>query len=122
MQDVLERLGLAEKNPGVFCGDWGGDGTTIEKISPVDGRVLGRIKSASANDYDRVVSRAQEAFLKWRVTPGPVRGETVRRLGNALRNFKQELGQLVALESGKIVAEGEGEVQELIDICDLAVG
>jgi aldehyde dehydrogenase (NAD+) len=122
MQEVLERLGLAEENSGVFCGDWGGDGATIEKISPVDGRILGRVKSASANDYDRVVSRAQEAFLKWRVTPGPVRGETVRRLGNTLRDFKHELGQLVALESGKIVAEGEGEVQEMIDICDLAVG
>ena len=122
MQEVLERLGLAEENSGVFCGDWGGDGATIEKISPVDGRILGRVKSASANDYVRAVSRAQDAFLKWRVTPGPVRGEIVRRLGNALRDLKQELGQLVALESGKIVAEGEGEVQEMIDICDLAVG
>ena len=61
-------------------------------------------------------------FVKWRVTPGPVRGETVRRLGNALRELKHELGQLVTLETGKIIAEGEGEVQEMIDICDFAVG
>ena len=63
-----------------------------------------------------------EAFLKWRTTPGPVRGDTVRRLGNALREFKHDLGQLVTLETGKIIAEGEGEVQEMIDICDFAVG
>ena len=68
------------------------------------------------------VARAHEAFLKWRTTPGPVRGDTVRRLGNALRDFKPDLGQLVTLETGKIIAEGEGEVQEMIDICDFAVG
>ncbi|HEY0551761.1 MAG TPA: aldehyde dehydrogenase family protein, partial [Verrucomicrobiae bacterium] len=70
----------------------------------------------------KTIARAQEAFEKWRVTPGPVRGETVRQLGNALREQKSELGQLVTLESGKIIAEGEGEVQEMIDICDFAVG
>src|ERR1043166_1235047 len=80
------------------------------------------VRTASADDYDKAITRAQEAFLKWRVTPGPVRGDTVRRLGNALREFKHELGQLVTLETGKIIAEGEGEVQEMIDICDFAVG
>ena len=122
MQPVLEKLGIADDNPGVFFGEWRGSGTKIDKISPIDGRRLAGIRSASEEDYDVTVTRAQEAFLKWRGTPGPVRGETVRRLGNALRDFKRELGQLVALESGKIVAEGEGEVQEMIDICDLAVG
>src|SRR5438477_411577 len=122
MQPVLEKLGIADDNPGVFFGEWRGSGTKIDKISPIDGRRLASIRSASEEDYDVTVTRAQEAFLKWRGTPGPVRGETVRRLGNALRDFKHELGQLVALESGKIVAEGEGEVQEMIDICDLAVG
>ena len=122
MQPVLEKLGIADDNPGVFFGEWRGSGTKIDKISPIDGRRLASIHTASNEDYDATVARAQEAFLKWRVTPGPVRGETVRRLGNALRDFKHELGQLVALESGKIVAEGEGEVQEMIDICDLAVG
>src|SRR5207302_1538781 len=122
MQPVLEKLGIADDNPGVFFGEWRGSGTKIDKIPPIGGRRLASIRSASEEDYDVTITRAQEAFLKWRGTPGPVRGETVRRLGNALRDFKRELGQLVALESGKIVAEGEGEVQEMIDICDLAVG
>src|SRR5207247_11312031 len=68
------------------------------------------------------ITLAQEAVLEWRGTPGPVRGGTVRKLGNALRDLKHELGELVTLETGKIIAEGEGEVQEMIDICDLAVG
>jgi len=122
MQSIIEKLGLAEDNAGVFDGKWRGGGAKIDKISPIDGRRLASIRTASDEDYDAAITRAQEAFLKWRVTPGPVRGETVRRLGNALRDAKHELGQLVTLESGKIVAEGEGEVQEMIDICDLAVG
>src|ERR1700730_5171389 len=122
MQTVLEKLGLAEENPGVFNGEWRGGGAKIDKISPIDGRGLASVNTASDQDYEAAVNRAQEAFLKWRITPGPVRGETVRRLGNALREFKHDLGQLVTLESGKILAEGEGEVQEMIEICDLAVG
>jgi aldehyde dehydrogenase (NAD+) len=122
MQSVFEKLGLAEDNPGVFDGEWRGGGAKIDKISPIDGRRLASVRSASDEDYEAVVKRAREAFLKWRTVPAPVRGETIRRLGNALRDFKNELGQLVTLESGKIVAEGEGEVQEMIDICDLAVG
>src|SRR5438477_9918147 len=122
MQSVLEKLGLAEENDGVFCGEWRGGGAKIEKISPIDGRKLATVRSASAEDYERAISRAHEAFLKWRTTPGPVRGDTVRRLGNALRELKRELGQLVTLETVKIIAEGEGEVQAMIDICDLAVG
>src|SRR6266436_5112945 len=122
MQAVLEKLGLGDVNPGVFDGEWRGGGTTIDKISPIDGRRLASIHSASDDDYDKAITRAHEAFSKWRVTPGPVRGETVRLLGNALRDLKHELGQLVTLETGKIIAEGEGEVQEMIDICDLAVG
>jgi aldehyde dehydrogenase (NAD+) len=122
MQSVFEKLGIAEENPGVFFGEWRGNGATIDKISPIDGRKLASIRTASDKDYDQAIARAREAFLKWRTTPGPVRGETVRRLGNALREAKHELGQLVTMESGKILAEGEGEVQEMIDICDLAVG
>ena len=122
MQSVLEKLDIADESPGVFCGEWRGGGGKIDKISPIDGRKLASIRTASAEDYEAAISSAHEAFLKWRVTPGPVRGETVRRLGNALRDAKHELGQLVTMESGKIVAEGEGEVQEMIDICDLAVG
>src|SRR5438874_2346131 len=122
MKSLLEKLGLGDDNAGVFDGEWRGGGATIDKISPIDGRRLAGIRTASDDDYNKAVSRAHEAFLKWRVTPGPVRGETVRRLGNAFRELKHELGQLVTLETGKIIAEGEGEVQEMIDICDLAVG
>src|SRR5437763_10134396 len=122
MQSILEKLDIADENPGVFCGEWRGGGGIGVKVSPIDGRKLASVRTASDEDYEAAISSAQEAFLKWRVTPGPVRGETVRRLGNALRDAKHELGQLVTMESGKIVAEGEGEVQEMIDICDLAVG
>ena len=122
MQDVLEKLGITSDNAGVFDGEWRGGGTKIDKISPINGQKLASLRTASADDYETAISRAHEAFLKWRTTPGPVRGDTVRRLGNALREFKRELGQLVTLETGKIIAEGEGEVQEMIDICDFAVG
>ncbi len=122
MKNVFEKLGIADENAGVFDGEWRGGGAKIDKISPIDGRRLASIRTASEADYEKAIARAHEAFLKWRVTPGPVRGETVRRLGNALRTHKHELGQLVTLETGKIIAEGEGEVQEMIDICDLAVG
>jgi len=122
MQSALQKLGLADDNAGVFDGEWRGGGAKIDKISPINGQKLASVRTASADDYDRAISRAHEAFLKWRTTPGPVRGDTVRRLGNALREFKHDLGQLVTLETGKIIAEGKGEVQEMIDICDFAVG
>ena len=122
MQSVFEKLGISDENPGVFCGEWRGSGAKIDKISPIDGRRLASVRTASGDDYDTAIFRAHEAFLKWRTTPGPVRGDTVRHLGNALRESKQDLGQLVTLETGKIIAEGEGEVQEMIDICDFAVG
>jgi aldehyde dehydrogenase (NAD+) len=122
MQPVLEKLGISDVNDGVFDGEWRGGGAKIDKISPIDGRRIASVRTASDDDYNRAIARAHDAFLKWRTTPGPVRGETVRRLGNALRELKHELGQLVTLETGKIIAEGEGEVQEMIDICDFAVG
>src|SRR5437879_5322113 len=122
MKTPFEKLGLGDDNAGVFDGEWRGGGAKIDKISPVDGRRLASVRTASDDDYNKAIARAHEAFLKWRVTPGPVRGETVRRLGNALRELKHDLGQLVTLETGKIIAEGEGEVQEMIDICDFAVG
>jgi aldehyde dehydrogenase (NAD+) len=122
MQQVLERLGVAGENAGAFDGEWRGGGTLIEKFSPIDGKLLARVRTASEDDYDRTVTRARETFATWRRTPGPVRGETVRQLGNALREAKADLGKLVTMEMGKIVAEGEGEVQEMVDICDFAVG
>src|SRR6187397_2175918 len=122
MQNVLKKLGLDEENPGVFHGEWCGSGAKVDKFSPIDGKKLGSIRTASVEEYEEAITRAHLAFLKWRVTPGPVRGETVRRLGNALREAKADLATLVTLENGKIIAEGEGEVQEMIDICDFAVG
>src|SRR5207248_6867100 len=122
MESVLEKLGLTDVNDGVFDGEWSGGAVKIDKISPIDGRRVASVRTASDDDYNKAIARAQEAFLKWRTAPGPVRGETVRRLGNALRELKHELGELVTRETGKIIAEGEGEVQEMIDICDFAVG
>ncbi|RBP45036.1 aldehyde dehydrogenase (NAD+) [Roseimicrobium gellanilyticum] len=122
MDSCLQRLGLSALNGGAFDGAWSGNGDVVESISPINGQVIARVKQADAGDCERGIARAQEAFLKWRVTPAPVRGETVRRLGNAFRVHKADLGRLVTLEMGKILAEGEGEVQEMIDICDFAVG
>ena len=122
MRSVLEKLGIGDETAGAFDGEWRGGGAVIEKYSPIDGKLLARVRTASDEDYERTVTRAQEAFAKWRVTPGPVRGETVRQLGNALREAKSDLAKLVTMEMGKIIAEGEGEVQEMIDICDFAVG
>src|SRR4030081_394822 len=119
---LFSKLGLSDENPGVFCGEWLGSGPVIEKFSPIDGKLLARAHTATDAEYEKTIARALEAFEKWRRTPGPVRGDTVRRLGNALRELKRELGQLVTMEMGKIIAEGEGEVQEMIDICDFAVG
>src|SRR5262249_32378413 len=122
MKTPLEKLGLTDDNAGVFDGEWRGGGATFDKISPIDGRRLASGRTASADDYKKTLSRAHAAFAKWRVTPGPVRGDTVRRLGDALRELEHEVGQWVTLETGKIIGEGEGEVQEMIDICDFAVG
>ncbi|MGI8891316.1 MAG: aldehyde dehydrogenase family protein, partial [Chthoniobacterales bacterium] len=122
MHSVLKNLGLTAVNHGAFSGKWHGSGSVIEKISPIDGMSLAKVKTASEEDYEKVIARAQKAFATWRTTPGPVRGETVRQLGNALREHKSDLGKLVSLEAGKILAEGEGELQEMIDICDFAVG
>jgi aldehyde dehydrogenase (NAD+) len=120
--DVLKKLGLNDTNPGVFDGDWRGGGKLLESISPIDGKVLAGVRTATPTEYERVIDRAQEAFRSWHKAPAPKRGEVVRQLGNALRAAKADLGRLVTLEAGKIVAEGEGEVQEMIDICDFAVG
>ncbi|MCK6457334.1 MAG: aldehyde dehydrogenase family protein [Phycisphaerae bacterium] len=122
MNRLLKSLGLEETSPGAFGGEWLGGGDVLESVSPIDGAVLARVRQASVDDYERVVARAHEAFRRWRTVPAPVRGDLIRRLGHALREVKQELGELVTLENGKIRAEGEGEVQEMIDICDFAVG
>ena len=122
MQDILRRLGIESSNPGGFCGEWLGSGDKLVSYSPIDGKPIGSVTQLTEAEYERVADRAHKAFLNWRNVPAPVRGETVRRLGNALREVKRELGTLVTLETGKILAEGEGEVQEMIDICDFSVG
>jgi aldehyde dehydrogenase (NAD+) len=120
--DIFPRLGLKAKNPGVFAGEWFGAGAVIEKQSPIDGSVIGRATTATHADVERAIGAAQRAFVTWREVPAPKRGELVRRYAEVLRAHKRELGQLVTLETGKIAAEGEGEVQEMIDICDFAMG
>src|SRR6478672_2904993 len=121
-QQILKRLGLKSENPGTFCGQWLGSGKILKSVSPIDGKVLATVRTATVEEYEQTIKRAQEAFQKWQTVPAPKRGEIVRQLGNALREAKQDLGRLVTLEAGKIIAEGEGEVQEMIDICDFAVG
>src|SRR6476646_3012015 len=119
---ILKRLGLKAENPGTFCGEWLGSGKILKSVSPIDGKVLGTVRTAMADEYEKVVARANHAFQKWQTVPAPKRGEIVRQLGNALRDAKEDLGKLVTLEAGKIIAEGQGEVQEMSDICDFAVG
>src|SRR6185436_8659343 len=119
---VLRKLGLEGDNPGCFSGKWLGSGKLLKSVSPIDGQVLATVRTATAEQYEQTVRCAEEAFRKWQSIPAPKRGEVVRQLGNALRDAKQDLGCLVTLEAGKILAEGEGEVQEMIDICDFAVG
>jgi aldehyde dehydrogenase (NAD+) len=119
---LLKKLGLEGTNSGAFCGEWSSSGEILESVSPNDGSMLARVRQATLDEYERVVQRAREAFHKWQLIPAPKRGEVVRQLGNALREAKEDLGRLVTLEAGKIIAEGEGEVQEMIDICDFAVG
>ena len=122
MNEILKALDLRDVEPGAFCGEWLGSGDELEVATPIDGSVIGRVRQCSEDDYEKVVSAAHAAFHDWRTVPAPRRGEVVRLLGNALREVKNELGALVTLEMGKIRAEGEGEVQEMIDICDFAVG
>jgi aldehyde dehydrogenase (NAD+) len=119
---LLKKLGLTAVNPGAFCGEWVGGGKPLQSISPINGQPLATVRTATPQDYDRAVTRAGAAFQNWQAVPAPKRGEIVRQLGNALRAAKRDLGRLVTLEAGKIIAEGEGEVQEMIDICDFAVG
>jgi aldehyde dehydrogenase (NAD+) len=120
--EVFARLGLSEQSCGVFAGEWFGSGPLIEKRSPIDGSVLACTVTAAQADLARAVGAAQRAFLEWRAVPAPKRGELVRRYAETLRLHRRDLGRLVTLETGKILAEGEGEVQEMIDICDFAVG
>jgi aldehyde dehydrogenase (NAD+) len=123
MKELLERLDLVGEQSGAGTGSWFDcSGERLDSISPVHGEVLGRIRCAGREDLEKVVKRSVEAFHEWRRVPAPRRGEVVRQIGNALRDRKGDLGTLISLEVGKIRSEGEGEVQEMIDMADFAVG
>jgi aldehyde dehydrogenase (NAD+) len=124
MQDVLKQLGIKELNDGVSTGtQWiKSKGKTISSYSPVDGKKIGDVVCSDADTYEQAIKKAEEAFLTWRMMPSPKRGEIVRQFGEALRQYKEPLGKLVSYEMGKSLQEGYGEVQEMIDICDFAVG
>ena len=122
IEQILCSLGIEDHNHGGFAGEWIGSGPEIEVFTPIDGSRLATVSQVSEKEYDQIVDRAHAAFIEWRKIPAPKRGEVVRQLGNSLRGAKAELGALVTLEMGKIRAEGEGEVQEMIDICDFATG
>jgi aldehyde dehydrogenase (NAD+) len=122
---LLGRIGLKDVNPGAWSGTQGwssGKGTEIAVHNPASGALLAKVRSATADDYENVMRSALAAADAWRTVPAPKRGEAVRLMGEALRRHKQDLGTLVSLENGKILAEGLGEVQEMIDIADFAVG
>jgi len=121
--DVLKSLHLKDINNGVSTGnDSFGSGSLIESFSPVDGCLIGKCSTSTADDFNKVVKTAKQAFNSWRLVPAPKRGEIVRQFGEKLRAYKEPLGELVSYEMGKSLQEGLGEVQEMIDICDFAVG
>ena len=122
--DLLERLHIEPVNSGACYGDWipNPSGGELESINPATGEPLAKVLRAGPADYECIVEQAQRAFLDWRMLPAPKRGEIVRQIGNELRAHKNDLGMLVSLEMGKILPEGLGEVQEMIDIADFAVG
>jgi aldehyde dehydrogenase (NAD+) len=122
--EILDQLHIEPLNSGACYGDWvpNPSGAELASLNPSNGETLARIRQAGLADYEYVVARATEAFLDWRMMPAPKRGEMVREIGLELREHKQALGSLVSLEMGKILAEGLGEVQEMIDIADFAVG
>jgi aldehyde dehydrogenase (NAD+) len=122
-QEVFQSLGIESHNSGVYAGEWlEATGETVDVINPATGRAIASVTMASRDDYEQVAESSVETFQRWRMLPAPKRGEYVRRLGNALRQNIDALGALVTLENGKIHAEGVGEVQEMVDICDFAVG
>ncbi|MEM6771212.1 MAG: aldehyde dehydrogenase family protein, partial [Bacteroidota bacterium] len=123
-KDFLQELGLRADNDGTSTGRESHHNSAdhIASYSPVDGELIGRVSVTTKEQYEATVAAAQEAFKTWRNMPAPQRGEIVRQYGEALRNHKDALGRLVSYEMGKSLQEGWGEVQEMIDICDFAVG
>ena len=124
IQEILSQLGIEEINNGASTGGkwFKTRGERIDSVSPVDGKLIASVNSATEADYEAVILKAQEAFKEWRMIPAPKRGEIVRQLAERIRFYKEPLGKLVSYEMGKSLQEGLGEVQEMIDICDFAVG
>ena len=125
MMKILNSLGIEAENPGTWLGPESStdpQASLIDSINPTAGKLIARVRSTTPAEYDLLVTAARQSFLEWRKVPAPVRGDAIRRIGNALREHKDSLGSLVTLEMGKIKAEGDGEVQEMIDITDFAVG
>jgi aldehyde dehydrogenase (NAD+) len=123
VQDVLETLGVGVESPGACSGAWiDTRGPWLTSVNPSTGQPMAKVRQATVEDYDEIVRRAHESFRSWSMVPAPKRGEVVRQLGDELREHKEALGRLVSLEMGKILSEGLGEVQEMIDVCDFAVG
>jgi aldehyde dehydrogenase (NAD+) len=121
--EVLAALGIDGENSGVFAGEWlRGNGPALASIDPTTEEVIATVRQGNIEDYEATITVAEETFKEWRMLPAPERGNYVRLIGNALRKYKEPLGALVSMETGKIRAEGEGEVQEMIDIADFAVG
>src|SRR6185369_11240312 len=122
--DFLEVLNLKSENKGVSTGaKWfSSTGEILHSYSPVDGKLIGSVSTTDKESYEKTIETAHKAFIHWRMIPAPARGEIVRQIGEALREYKEPLGKLVSYEMGKSLQEGYGEVQEMIDICDFAVG
>ncbi|MCX6310109.1 MAG: aldehyde dehydrogenase family protein [Bacteroidetes bacterium] len=122
--EALSALGIKENNFGASTGTkhWNTAGPKVDSYSPADGKFIGSVNQATKDDYEKVMAKAEEAFKIWRTVPAPKRGEIVRQIGDQLREYKAPLGKLVSYEMGKSLQEGLGEVQEMIDICDFAVG
>jgi aldehyde dehydrogenase (NAD+) len=122
--DFLEILKLEKENKGASTGsNWlASKGSILHSHSPVDGNLIASVATTDKESYEQIIEAAQKAFLQWRMMPAPARGEIVRQIGESLREYKEPLGKLVSYEMGKSLQEGYGEVQEMIDICDLAVG
>ena len=123
IEKSLKKLGIKSENKGASTGNkWFASGKKIESYSPTDGKLIATVTASSSKDYEKVIEKAQKAFKEFRLMPAPKRGEIVRQFGEKLRHYKEDLGKLVSYEMGKSLQEGLGEVQEMIDICDFAVG
>ena len=123
MKSILEKYDLIGEQSGAGSGEGlKCNGDVLQTISPIDLQPIGKIRCASVDDYEKIIARAAEAFQTWRMIPAPKRGEIVRQIGEVLRDHRKSLAEIISLEVGKIRAEAEGEVQEMIDMADFAVG